>query len=85
AVYLIIEIADTTLNRDLGMKVNLYAAADITDYWIFDVAKQQLHVFRDPETDGYQRQLILGTQQSISPLAFSDYGVRVQECFGLMT
>ena len=47
-IYLIIEIADTTINRDLGIKANLYAAAGIADYWVFNVTTQQLHVFRDP-------------------------------------
>jgi len=82
-VYLIIEISDTTLERDLGSKANLYAAASILDYWVLNIALQQLHIFRDPEADGYQRQLILKAQQSIMPLAFPNCTLTVQECFGM--
>lgn len=81
-VYLIIEISDTTLERDLGSKADLYAAAGIPDYWVLNIGGQQLHVFRDPGTDGYQRQLILRAQQPITPLAFPDCILTVQECFG---
>jgi Uma2 family endonuclease len=81
-VYLIIEVSDTTLERDLGSKADLYAAAGIADYWVLNIAAQQLHVFRDPGIDGYQRQLILRAQQPITPLAFPDGTLTVQECFG---
>jgi Uma2 family endonuclease len=80
-VYLIVEIADTTINRDLESKANLYAATGIVDYWVFNVTTQQLHVFRDPQVDGYQRQLILKGQQSIDILAFPNCTITVNECF----
>ena len=82
-VYLIVEIADTTLNRDLGIKADLYAAARIADYWVLNLSTPQLHVFRDPQPEGYQRQLILGTQQTISPLAFPNCPLTVQALLGL--
>jgi Uma2 family endonuclease len=81
-VYLIIEVADTTISRDLGPKAKLYAAAGIPDYWVLDVTAQQVHVFREPQAAGYQRQLILGLQQSVSPLAFPGCTVTVAACFG---
>jgi Uma2 family endonuclease len=81
-VYLIIEIADTTINRDLGVKADLYAAAGIIDYWVVNLTTQQLHVFREPQPDGYQRQLILRAQQSIGLLAFPNCTITVQECLG---
>lgn len=84
-VYLIIEISDTTIKQDLGIKANLYAAAGIIDYWVFNVAMQQLHVFREPQADGYQRQIILKSQQSISLLAFSSHSLIVQECFDVIS
>jgi Uma2 family endonuclease len=80
-IYWLIEVADTTIDRDLGVKANLYAAAGIADYWVFNITQQQLHIFRDPEANGYQRQLILQGQQSLSPLAFPDCSLTVQEYF----
>lgn len=80
-VYLIIEVADTTVERDLGGKANLYSAAGILDYWVLNVSARQLHVFRDPSPDGYQRQLIL-REQAIQLQAFPACELSVLECFG---
>ena len=81
-VYWLIEIADTTIKRDLGLKAELYAAAGVKDYWVLNLATQQLHIFREPQADGYQRQTILQNQQTVSPLQFPDIVVSVAECFG---
>ncbi len=69
-VYLIIEIADTTLRQDCEFKANLYAQAGIEDYWVLDVNNRQLYVFRLPSQDGYQSQQILSKGETISPLSF---------------
>ena len=81
-IYLIIEVSDTTLSRDLDTKANLYAAAGIEDYWVCDITTQQLHIFREPQQDGYQRQLILRGPQTISCLAFPHFTLAVADCFG---
>src|SRR4051794_28783091 len=44
-VLLVIEIADSTLTRDLGFKADLYRAAKIPEYWVVDVRNQCLRVF----------------------------------------
>lgn len=80
-VYLIIEIADTTVERDLGSKANLYSIAGILDYWVLNVSARQLHIFRDPSPDGYHRQLIL-REQAIQLQAFPTCEISVLECFG---
>ncbi|MGB7086618.1 MAG: Uma2 family endonuclease, partial [Phormidesmis sp.] len=50
-IFVIIEIADSTIERDLSTKADLYAASGITDYWVVNVKAQQLHVFRDPQAN----------------------------------
>ncbi|MGA1283716.1 MAG: Uma2 family endonuclease [Prochlorothrix sp.] len=80
-VYLLVEVADSSIDRDLGTKAELYAAAEIQEYWVFNLAQQQIHVFRDPQPDGYQSQLILRGQQSVSLLAFPDCSIAVRSCF----
>jgi Uma2 family endonuclease len=44
-VLLVIEIADSTLSRDLGFKADLYQAARVPEYWVIDVRHQCLRVF----------------------------------------
>jgi Uma2 family endonuclease len=53
-VYLIIEIANSRPGRDLGPKRQVYAQAGIQEYWVFNLAKQELKVFRDIQGDDYQ-------------------------------
>ena len=78
-VYLIIEIADSTLKTDLTLKKQVYAEAKIPDYWVLDLAKRQLYVYRQPTEEGYQQEQILSEQHSIAPLSFPDFQVKVGE------
>jgi Uma2 family endonuclease len=45
---LVIEVAQTSRRRDLGVKARLYAAADVPDYWVVDVERKEIVVHRDP-------------------------------------
>ena len=78
-VYLIIEIADSTLKTDLTLKKQVYAEANIADYWVLDLTKRQLYVYRQPTEEGYQQEQILSEQENISPLAFPDLQLKVGE------
>ncbi|MBX9583340.1 MAG: Uma2 family endonuclease [Gemmataceae bacterium] len=71
---LVVEVSDTTLFRDLTEKAELYAAAGITDYWVVDLPKRQVHVLRDPAPvasngHSYRDQRVLGPADVVSPLA----------------
>ncbi|MEM7796952.1 MAG: Uma2 family endonuclease [Cyanobacteria bacterium P01_C01_bin.118] len=46
-IYLLIEIANSTPERDTKVKRSLYAQAGITEYWVFDVSCQALKVYRN--------------------------------------
>lgn len=78
-VYLIIEIADSTLKTDLTLKKQVYAEAKIPDYWVWDLIKRQLYVYRQPTEEGYQQEQILSERQSIAPLFFPDFQVKIRE------
>ena len=78
-VYLIVEVADTALRTDCGIKATIYAQSGIADYWVLDVNNRQVHVFREPSQDGYQSRVILGDDASISPLQFPDFSFMVRD------
>ncbi|MBD2692501.1 Uma2 family endonuclease [Anabaena catenula] len=78
-IYLIIEIADSSLKLDTEIKAKAYSQAGIKDYWVLDVVKRELIVFRNPTTEGYQNQEIITEQQKISPLDFPDLEIVVAE------
>jgi Uma2 family endonuclease len=73
---LVVEVSDTSLRYDTTLKMSLYAAGGIAEYWVVDVENRQLLVFRDPRPDasashghGYATRLTLSPADAISPLA----------------
>ena len=83
---LVIEIADSSLDYDLTVKVELYATAGIPEYWVVDVDGRALHVFRDPAplpaaltAVAYRTHDTLGAWQAVSPLAVPTATVRVAD------
>ena len=75
---LVVEVSDTTFDTDTTEKAELYATAGIADYWVLDVVKGELHVFRDPQplplpkelsATAYRTHTVLGPNDSVSPLA----------------
>jgi Uma2 family endonuclease len=61
-VRLVVEVADTTLQIDLGRKLRLYAMAGIAEYWIVDVNARVIHQMWRPEGERFDavRQLAFG-------------------------
>ena len=78
-VYLIIEVADSSLTFDREIKAKIYARSGIADYWVLNVGDRQLHVFREPAVDGYQSEVIFGETAIISPLQFPIVNIAIQE------
>lgn len=76
-VYLLIEVADSTLNYDRDRKVKIYARANIPEYWIVNVNQRQLLVFREPEGDTYQVAQVLGVEDAISPVVFPEMVIKL--------
>jgi Uma2 family endonuclease len=77
-VYLIIEVADSSLTFDREIKAKIYARSGIADYWVLNVGDRQLHVFREPAVDGYQSEVILAETASISPIEFPAFNIEIQ-------
>jgi hypothetical protein len=50
-VHLLIEVSDSSLEFDLGAKLELYARAGIREFWVVDLTENRVLVHRDP-TDG---------------------------------
>ena len=78
-IYLIVEIADTTLKRDTEFKAKVYAKAGINYYWVLDITNRQLYAFREPTPTGYQNQQILSDDATISPVAFPNVTININE------
>ncbi len=53
-VLIAVEIASTTLRKDLGLKAELYAEADVGEYLVFDLYGGTIHQFSSPVSGAYQ-------------------------------
>jgi Uma2 family endonuclease len=80
-IALLIEVAATSYNKDRHLKLPVYSSAGIKEYWIVDLTSEKLLVFRDPQGDAFRTELQISGDQTISPLACPDLGIRVSELF----
>jgi Uma2 family endonuclease len=83
---LLVEVADTSVSYDRTVKGSLYAKAGIADYWIVNLVKRQLEVYRQPVADEeatygwqYGEMATYLPGQAVAPLARPDQSVRVED------
>lgn len=77
AVALLIEIADSSLEDDLGTKRDKYAGSGIPEYWVVDVQARALHVFRAPAHGAYTS-VSVSSAGEVRPLFAPDLALAVE-------
>jgi Uma2 family endonuclease len=75
-IFWLIEVAKTSLKTDLELKADIYAAAQIQEYWILDLSAKQIIVLQNPQDKKYTQRQIMKTG-IITPLAFPNIQVSV--------
>jgi Uma2 family endonuclease len=81
-VLLLVEVMDTSAERDRRLKLPLYARAAIREVWLVDLSAERVEVYRQPEADGYRQARLLRRSESAPIEALPDLGVRVDEVLG---
>lgn len=81
-VYLVIEVADTSVEKDRDVKFPIYARAGIPEAWLLDIVAARLEVHRHPTPDGYQDVHRFQRGQSVASQAFPDVVLRVDDLLG---
>jgi Uma2 family endonuclease len=69
---LLIEVSHTSLRLDRVVKAPLYAEGGSPEYWIVDVERAELQVFRKPVDGAWTEQFTLGARDTIRPVSFPD-------------
>lgn len=66
---LVIEVADSSLEKDQKVKSSIYSAAGIPEYWIINLEQNEVEVYREPFGREYLRKEVLhsGSRLSLSP------------------
>lgn len=80
-IFLLVEVAKTTLKSDRTIKVPTYAKANIPEYWILDVEERIVNIFREPLGETYQQEIILNEDTTISTVAFPDVNIYFKNLF----
>lgn len=84
-VFLIVEVADSSLAYDLGLKLSMYAHAGIDETWVADLPHHRLLAFSRPVDGSYQDRRVVMPGDSIAPLSFPDVVLTHIEIFGVPT
>ena len=67
-IALVVEVSETTLDRDRGPKLTAYARSGIDRYWIINLVTRQIEVYSDPTEGGYSSVQVYTPGQDIPVL-----------------
>lgn len=76
-VYLLIEVADSSLMRDTNEKLPTYGRSGIAEVWIVNLNDETIEVYRQPHFTGYGSKTVLSAGDLAKPQAFPDVAVNV--------
>ncbi|MFH0980879.1 MAG: Uma2 family endonuclease [Planctomycetota bacterium] len=80
-VLLLVEVAEASIELDLGEKAHLYAQAGVPEYWVADLVHKRIIVHRRPAGDRYQDITDHRPGAALAPDAFPDIGLPVETLF----
>jgi Uma2 family endonuclease len=78
-VFLIVEIADSSLTHDRGRKLQKYAKSGVREYWIVNLRQDVIEVYRSPKGGAYRDEAVFKPGDKVSPQAFPDVVLAVSE------
>jgi Uma2 family endonuclease len=72
-IFLLIEVADSSLTYDLGPKLTAYAQASIAEVWVVDAIRRRVLIHRQPSRTGYGTRLEATVEDTVTVEAFPDF------------
>lgn len=67
-VQFLVEIADSSLDYDLGRKAAIYAGLGLPDYWVIDARKLTTRIHREPHDGSFRSIVDLPHTATLTPL-----------------
>lgn len=77
-IFWVIEYANSSLAKDTTLKYEMYAEAGIPEYWLVNLLRRELIIFRDPCEQEYRFKMTL-TEGTVTPLTFTDIEIEVAQ------
>lgn len=81
-VYLLIEIADISFDYCRKMKIPIYCHYGVPESWLVDLEKEAIEIYTQPSETGYKTIQTLVPGDSLSPLAFPELTIAVEDILG---
>jgi Uma2 family endonuclease len=78
---LVVEVSDTTLEKDRGVKTALYATAGIPEFWLVNLPDRVIEIHRQPSAGRYGAIESADMDAVIAPAAFPSLRVSVRHIF----
>ncbi|SKB12105.1 conserved hypothetical protein [Planktothrix sp. PCC 11201] len=76
-IFWVIEYSNSSLEKDSTVKYRIYAEAGISEYWLVNLQRRELIIYRDPRNGEYGSKITL-TEGEVTPLAFTDIQIPVE-------
>ncbi len=81
-IFLLIEVADSTIKYDREIKMPLYAENGIHEVWLIDINQQLVEVYRQAEENSYQNVQHFFRGDILTIEFFNDFYLAVDEILG---
>lgn len=78
-VLLIIEVADSSLEYDRGVKAQVYGRAGIPETWFKNLPEDCIERFTEPGTEGYTQHTVHRRGETLTPVSLPDLELPVDE------
>jgi Uma2 family endonuclease len=76
---LVVELADSSLNYDLGRKAGVYASFGIAELWVINAASLATRIHGDPGPDGYRAVENKTAEEQLVPVRAPGLAVRLAD------
>lgn len=77
--YLVIEVADSSLDSDRNAKLQVYALSGVPEYWIVNLRERCIEVNTSPNARAYASVIRVEHGQSLHPQRFPDVEINVSD------
>jgi Uma2 family endonuclease len=81
-VLLVVEVMESSAGYDREVKVPLYARFGIPETWLLDVERELIEAYREPTPEGYRQVHTRRRGERLSPEAFPQFSLTVDEVLG---
>ncbi len=77
--HVVIEVSDSSLRRDRGLKLRLYAECGVPEYWIVNLVDCVIEVYREPRGSEYAQRRDYSAGERIAFAEFPDIEIAVDD------